>query len=178
MAMFIFPQGVLPVELTFFNAAIVSNTAVLKWQTASEENNAGFEVERSTDGKNFERLGFVEGHGTTTEVQDYNYIDYEMKVGIAYYSLKQVDFDGNYEYSNIVYVNFKSESESRLFGNVVETELRITGSGTALVFNSFGQVVKTLQLTESNIVTIDVSSYAKGIYYIRLKNETLRFVKL
>lgn len=171
--------GALPVELTYFKAELVSNTVVLKWQTATEENNAGFEVERSTDGSQFETLGFVEGNGTTTEVKNYTYIDYEIQKGIVYYRLKQIDLDGAFEYSNIVYVNFKGETGSRIFGsNLVESQLSITGSGTALVINSGGKVVETLQLTESNIVTIDISDYAKGIYYVKLENETLCFVKL
>lgn len=168
--------GVLPVELSFFRGEVVNNSTVLKWQTESEINNSHFEVEKSTDGLEFEKIGFVQGNGTTLETHDYIFIDYNTET--AYYRLKQVDFDGGFEYSDVVFVEAISEVETSILGNVTSNELQIVGSGQAYIVNSFGQVVKQLQLTESNIVTVDVSTFAKGIYFVKLKNETLRFVKI
>ena len=69
--------------------------SLLTWQTASELNNAGFEVERSADAKQWEVLGFVNGHGTTMEANDYKYLDAQPMRGMNYYRLSQTDFDGN-----------------------------------------------------------------------------------
>lgn len=86
----------LPVELLYFRV----NGDVLEWATASEENNSHFEVERSVDGRDFLAIGKVEGNGTTSERNEYKY---NIPQGAAYYRLKQVDFDGAYEYSDVVF---------------------------------------------------------------------------
>lgn len=174
-----FEANPLPVELTFFRAEIIENKSVLTWQTSSEENNSGFEVERSTDGENFETIGFVEGNGTTLEVQNYTYIDNNPTNGINYYRLRQVDFDGAFEYSDVVNVELEKETvENRIVQNPVFNELRLNGSGIVIIYNSLGQPIDELQLTESDTLTVNVSSYSKGLYYARFGNKTLQFVKL
>ncbi len=94
---------VVPVELTSFTTAVGKNAVNLNWTTATETNNKGFEIERSTDRKDWGVIGFVEGNGTTAQPQVYSYSD--RLTGISaprlYYRLKQVDFDGSYEYSDI-----------------------------------------------------------------------------
>lgn len=172
-----FESSPLPVELTFFKLEIINNSVALKWQTSTEKNNEGFEIQHSMDGIHYEYIGFVQGNGTTLEVQDYIFIDFPRN-GMNYYRLKQIDFDGGFEYSNVVYANFDNENTARMYGNVAENTLRLSGEGNALIVNSFGQVVKQIHLTESNIATINVSEFGKGIYYVKLKNETLRFVKI
>ena len=88
-----------PVELVSFDATVEGDDVVLHWETASETNNAGFEVQvRSEDGV-FEPVGFVEGHGTTTEAQVYSYIVSDLVAGAYGLRLKQIDFDGAFEYS-------------------------------------------------------------------------------
>ncbi len=95
--------GIVPVELTSFNSSAGNNAVNLSWTTATETNNKGFGIERSTDRKDWIEVGFVGGNGTTTEPQVYSYTD--KLAGITaprlYYRLKQVDFDGSYEYSDI-----------------------------------------------------------------------------
>ncbi len=92
-----------PVELTSFTAEYQFNTTVLNWTTASETNNFGFEVQRNTNESDFVTIAFVKGIGTSTEVQKYSYTDYSTSVNTNYsYRLKQVDFDGNYAYSNVI----------------------------------------------------------------------------
>ncbi|HQI42364.1 MAG TPA: T9SS type A sorting domain-containing protein [Ignavibacteriaceae bacterium] len=101
-----------PVELESFSAEINGNNVLLSWITATEINNLGFEIERSEKlearGKNtnedWEVIGFVGGKGTTTEIQFYSFIDKTITAGKYQYRLKQIDFDGSFEYSNIVEV--------------------------------------------------------------------------
>lgn len=92
--------NVLPVNLTSFEAKnIANNKNELTFRTASETNNAYFEIERSADGSNFTTIGRVEGNGTTIEAKSYTFVDETAKKGVNYYRLKQVDNDGRYEYS-------------------------------------------------------------------------------
>ena len=91
-----------PVELTSFSAAVVKNSVELRWTTATETNNKGFEVLRSLDSKSYNTIGFVNGKGTTTANQQYSYVDATAKSGKYYYRLRQVDFDGTTKYSQVV----------------------------------------------------------------------------
>jgi len=107
----------IPVELTSFTASVVDNSVILNWQTATETNNSGFEIQRLQDYKieklsewipseqNWETIGFVPGFGTTTEIRSYSYTDAGLSSGTYLYRIKQIDYDGSYEYSNVVEVN-------------------------------------------------------------------------
>ena len=102
-------ESTIPVELISFTASVNENNVTLSWTTATETNNQGFEVQRSNGGE-FEPIAFVNGNGTTTEVQIYSYIDRNVKDGSYSYRLKQVDFDGTFEYLNVVEVNVAAPS--------------------------------------------------------------------
>ena len=93
-------QQTLPVELTSFEAVRIEGNVRLEWTTASELNNDYFEVLKSYDGEIFSIIGYVDGHGTSSEVIDYSYTDSEPKQ--AYYRLRQLDYDGQFEYSDVV----------------------------------------------------------------------------
>src|SRR5690606_37787221 len=95
---------VIPVELASFTASIIDGKVNLIWQTASETNNYGFEVERKTAGQNFTKVGLVAGYGATTELKNYNFVDNSVTSAKYIYGLKQVDFDGTFEYSKEVEV--------------------------------------------------------------------------
>lgn len=94
----------LPVELTRFTGQPANEGIVLNWSTASEKNNDHFDIERSIDGKNFEKIGIQKGKGTTSAASEYKFLDKHPQKGLNYYRLKQVDFDGTHEYSHIVKV--------------------------------------------------------------------------
>lgn len=112
-------DNALPVKLVFFKGVIEDSKVKLIWQTVSELNNSHFEIERSIDGTNFEKIGKVAGNGTSSSVINYVFRDNQVNYGLIYYRLKQVDFDGKYEYSPIIAVvnNAKSTFEVRLFPN-------------------------------------------------------------
>ena len=94
--------GVLPVELISFNITRFGNNNMLYWTTASELNNSYFSVEKSIDAREFYSVGDVAGSGNTNSIINYEYLDLESKS--VYYRLKQIDYDGNYEYSDIIKV--------------------------------------------------------------------------
>jgi len=88
---------VVPVELVSFTAAAERNRAVLQWQTASETNNLGFAIERRIGAEEWQSLGFVAGHGTTTTPQSYRFADNDVQPGKYFYRLRQIDTDGAFE---------------------------------------------------------------------------------
>ncbi len=92
--------GVIPVELTSFAAVTDNRNVTLNWSTATELNNSGFQIERSS-GSEFQSVGFIAGHGTTTEVQNYSFVDQNVVAGKYSYRLKQIDFNGEFEYSDV-----------------------------------------------------------------------------
>jgi hypothetical protein len=106
------PTYALPVQLIYFSATNSDNNGQLTWATASEVDNAYFEVERSTDGVNFTEIGKVAGHGNSTVTIDYAYTDPDLSsydVSVLYYRLKQVDVDGNFTYTDIASVNIGTD---------------------------------------------------------------------
>lgn len=98
---------ILPVELLSFEAEILYNAVEFKWATASELNNDKFEIEESYDGLHFKKIGEVEGNGTSTEQQNYSFKIEKTGNGIFYYRLKQLDFDGQFEYSKVIHVSLQ-----------------------------------------------------------------------
>ena len=111
--------GFIPVELTSFRATYSKNDVQLNWSTASELNNLGFEIERSTNRSDWRIIGFREGKGTSTEPQEYSFTDdlFGNNSYILYYRLQQIDFDGSFEYSFIVEAEVKTPDEFYLSQN-------------------------------------------------------------
>ncbi len=99
----------LPIELTSFTGRALEKAIILKWATASELDNDYMAVERSADGIKFEEIGRVKGSGTTQEPQQYSLTDERPLYGINYYRLRQVDFDGAFEYHKIISVAFNGK---------------------------------------------------------------------
>lgn len=158
---------ILPVTLTSLEARARGGQTTVHWETASEINNEGFEVEHSTDGRQWSRLGFVKGNGTTTRTQEYYFVDDSPASGSNYYRLRQVDFDGQYEYSDIVsvYVGSRFESTS-VYPNPVSDELIIDDAvGQLTIYNVLGQPIVSENLVQP-ASTIDVAALQPGTYIL------------
>ena len=95
-------EEIIPVEFTSFIASQDEYKVILRWSTATETNNAGFEVQRAIEGNRFLDIGFVKGHGTSASYKDYSFKDEIKKPGFYNYRLKQIDFDGNHNFSNVI----------------------------------------------------------------------------
>ncbi len=174
----------LPVELASFNAFPTDKTIILQWQTASERNNLGFEVERSSDARDWEPLGFVAGAGTTTERQEYDYLDENPLLGTSYYRLRQVDMDGKEAFYNMVSVDFGAdEPRFKLYPNPAFASLNIELSEAAQlqVFDGTGKFMEALEVGEPGVISMDIARYSAGAYFIKIKTEkqfqTMRFLK-
>lgn len=166
----------LPVNLTSFEAQLMNGSQVmLKWVTASEQDNKHFIVERSIDGREYEPIGVVEGNGTTTLVSSYSHEDLDPYYGYNYYRLKQVDFDGKYEYSHVetVIINGQDLPDLVVYPNPIQksTTLRVvTPFEKDAMIEVVNNVGKTLQIVEmpqgANSKQIDMSNYPEGMYYL------------
>ena len=173
----IFGLNGLPVELVHFKATNIDDKVSLDWQTASELNNEGFQVERSKDGLNWEGIGFVKGRGNSSMINNYSFMDLSPVKGNNYYRLKQLDFDGSFEYSTIKTVLIEKEGISfHVFPNPVrDRKFNITfdeipkHTVTLTLFNMNGQVLKVLQVENLN-TEMDLGGYASGMYLLEVNN--------
>jgi hypothetical protein len=172
--------SVLPVELTDFSVKPSPVGFDLNWVTASENNNDYFSVERSTDGRTFASIGQVKGAGTTTEKQAYTFTDKNPLKGYNYYRLKQVDYDGNSEYSPVRSVRTGTKSSAILSPNPVQqgnnASLIVDSSTendlTIEVFNALSQVVVQQQTTVSkgvNPIQLELLALPKGAYTLHTR---------
>jgi hypothetical protein len=172
--------GVIPVELTSFAASVSDGNVTLNWGTATETNNQGFDVERNS-GNGFEKIGFVAGFGTSTEVHSYSYVDASVEVGTYTYRLKQVDYDGTFEYSSVVEVDVTAPNVFALQQNypnpfnpntMIKFSLAADSKVSLSVFDVLGQKVANLisgNLTAgSHEIDFNASNVNSGVYFYRI----------
>ena len=176
-------NGIVPVELVSFSGSIISNTVNLNWITATELNNSGFEIEKSTDNTSWNKIGFVSGNGTSTEVHNYSFTDQNPFVGTSYYRLKQIDFDGTAEYSNTIDVNYGSVSDFALEQNFpnpfnpstkIKYAIKEKGNVELKVFDLLGSEIATLVNEEQTAghyeVIFDASKLSSAVYLYTIKS--------
>jgi hypothetical protein len=168
-----------PVELTSFAATVSGKDVVLDWNTASETNNKGFDVEKNS-GNGWNVIGFVQGRGTTTNPANYQFIDRNVN-GEVYYRLKQMDFDGSFKYSDEVLAKVAVPDGYQLSQNYPNpfnpvTNIRFTlpvDSKVVLeIFNLSGELVATLaddfRSAGEYDISFNASGLASGTYIYRL----------
>jgi Secretion system C-terminal sorting domain len=171
----------LPVELASFNARTTGGKNILQWQTATEKNNRGFEIERSINSKNYVTRGFVDGNGTTTQPHNYSYSDDGVN-GVVYYRLKQFDFNGSYNYSNSIELNSVSSNEYKLDQNypnpfnpstLISYTIPDDGDVTIKIYDGLGREINTLvnKFHKAGVYSInfDASKLSSGVYFYRME---------
>lgn len=176
-----FIPTVVPVELISFSAIVENGKVRLNWYTAFESNNAGFKIERSKDGSNYEEIFFIGGNGTTTNRNVYNYLDEEVSSGVYYYRLKQVNYDGSFVYLNVVSVDLGIPEKFILEQNypnpfnpktVITFKTPTKGQITLIVYDVLGNEAATLineqKQAGSYVVEFDASQLTSGIYFYNL----------
>ena len=147
----------------------------MSWSTASEKQNSYFDIERSANGQDWTKIGTVKGHGTSSSENSYLFTDNAPLPHINYYRLKQVDFDGKFEYSTTVSINMGTFTKGfSIFPNPVADRLYFTSNnldidGTLQVFDMKGVLLKTTQLIDYQL---DVHDLPVGLYQIRLIDRT------
>jgi CubicO group peptidase (beta-lactamase class C family) len=177
------PPGTIPVELTSFTASTSEGKVYLNWTTATELNNLGFEIERKLDNSDWDRIGFVEGHGTTTEPIVYFYSDdiINITANSLAYRLKQIDFDGTYEYSEEIEIDVGGPLTFSLEQNYpnpfnpstnIKYNVPENGFVKLAVYNLVGEEVDVLVNGQVNAgfyeIEFDASKLPSGVYIYRL----------
>ena len=183
-----------PVELVSFSAEVSGNNILLNWITASEINNQGFEIERSekpearskNTNEEWMMIGFIEGNGTTTETQSYSFSDKEVLSGNYLYRLKQIDYDGKFEYSNIIEVEVITLYEFSLAQNYpnpfnpstqIKYSIKEAGLVQLKVYDILGKEVANLVNENKEAgyysVEFDASQLPSGVYIYQLTTQGL-----
>ncbi|WP_073284057.1 T9SS type A sorting domain-containing protein [Hymenobacter psychrotolerans] len=167
----------LPVELKSFTADATAKGTQVRWSTASEKDNAGFEVQRGASSDKFETIARIAGHGTTTQARSYEWLDARPLAGVSYYRLRQTDTDGTETFSPVVAV--KSGSKAAAFypnpttGSVVlAPEL---GAVRYRILNALGQALQSGESSGGS--TIDVRALQAGAYFLELQTASGRQVQ-
>jgi photosystem II stability/assembly factor-like uncharacterized protein len=181
---------VLPVELTSFTAVSQNQQVTLNWSTATEINNNGFEIQRSVPNSEFVTVGFVKGAGTTTEQKEYSFTDKNLQNGIYSYRLKQIDYNGAYEYSEAIEVDVRSLDTYTLEQNYPNPFNPTTKIGYVLsaktnvkvvVMNAIGEQIAVLvnQTQEQGYhqLTFNATNLPSGIYFYSLQTENFSETK-
>ncbi len=172
-----------PVELTSFTAEVKANNVLLNWSTATETNNRGFEIEKSY-GEEFFVIGFIQGMGTISDPQNYSFVDKDVQARQYSYRLKQINFNGTYEYSRTIEVTVNAPYDFRLSQNypnpfnpstTIKYSIPTAEFVTLKVYDLYGQEVSTLVSEQkqegSYSVKFDGSNLASGVYVYKLAAE-------
>jgi hypothetical protein len=185
-------SGALPVELLSFTFYTNKNNVTLNWSTASEINNSGFDVERSLIIKNnigeWEKIGFVNGNGTSNEPRLYSFEDKKIAAGWYRFRLKQIDYNGNYEYfaleNDVVIASPKIFSMSQNYPNPsnpkskIDYEIPVDGKVTVRLYDILGNeaalMVNETKLAGYYSTEFDGTNLASGVYFYRLTVEGSR----
>ncbi|WP_167855465.1 beta strand repeat-containing protein [Hymenobacter fodinae] len=172
----------LPVNLISFTALRQSQNVFVKWATATEKNNAYFEVQRSIDSKNFTTVGRVNGQGTTATGTTYNFTDRKPLATTTYYRLRQVDTDGTETYSSVAAVAGTDKIEASFYPNPTNSQVTlpaVSGLVKYRIYTATGQNVATGQAAGGSVV--DIQHVPMGVYFLELisadKHNVQRFVK-
>jgi hypothetical protein len=182
--------GIIPVELASLNANVKGTNVTLNWRTASETNNKGFVIERSSENGQFINVGYVEGSGTTTQPTDYSFTDQKVKAGTYTYRLRQIDLDGTSEIAGQIEVVVSVPKEFALEQNypnpfnpstTIKYSVPVDGRVTLSVFNSLGE--KVADLVNQNVEAgsyeyyFDASQLSSGVYFYRIEAGNFTSIK-
>ncbi len=179
------PLGSVPVELTSFTGDWDGSCVNLKWETATELNNHGFEIERKNKGTSgWNTIGFIDGNGTRQSPSYYSFNDLINKAGTYYYRLKQIDNDGTYKFSPLVEINIIPENDFVLEQNYPNpfnpsTKIRFSVPKSSYVkltvYNLVGEEAATLFNGNTDPgfheVNFNASEFPSGVYFCRLQYE-------
>jgi hypothetical protein len=176
-------SSVMPVELLDFSLVPQQTAIHLFWQTASEKNNKGFDIERSKEGVSWHKIGTVKGNNNTKTLQKYAFVDSEPLQGVNYYRLKQVDTEGPFSYSKILSATIKTKNTVLAYPNPFTQNLWIEGviQGDMIqIFDAVGRQVSAAKVatTVDNRLEINTSFLSPhSLYFLKIGEQVTKIVK-
>lgn len=188
-------ENPLPVELSSFSASVIGSTVKLNWKTQTEVNNYGFNVERKAGSRlseegNFEKIGFLQGNGNSNSPKYYSFEDDNLSAGKYSYRLKQIDTDGQFEYSKVIEVELGAPMKYELTQNypnpfnpttTINFSLPESGNVKLILYNTLGQEVRVIvnEYKESgtHIINFDASGLNSGVYIYKLTTGNFSAIK-
>lgn len=189
-------QSPLPVTLNNFGYKVISNKIILKWQTASEVNNIGFEIGRKYSGpldvlnSDWQKIGFVPGSGNSNSPKYYSFVDKNLANGYYTYRLKQIDYDGSYSYSDALKVKVEYKPEELDIKNYpnpfnpitkIYYEIPEDGFVTLKIYNALGKEIRTLvsdnKIAGAYEIDFDATGLPSGVYINVLQSGDRRVIR-
>lgn len=170
----------LPIELLDFKANLLKSSVELYWETASEQNNDYFTIEKSKDGKNWDFVAKVNGMGTTNTLHSYQTTDLRPYSEISYYRLKQTDINGVYNYSKVIMLNDISDDDELIYPQPSKDKFTLqtqTIYQEISLWSAFGKQVNIPYTQSAGMIVFDASTLSEGIYFLHLKNENCTLSK-
>ncbi|MCH8034155.1 MAG: T9SS type A sorting domain-containing protein, partial [Bacteroidetes bacterium] len=169
------------VEITKFTGSYINGLVQLKWQTSTETNNSGFEVQKRYEGTSFEQIGFVEGIGSTTEETLYSFTDEQNLVGRIYYQLKQIDSDSGFTFSNEIMVEIPRITDYQLSQNYpnpfnpsttikysVPSQSKIKIALYDIIGNEVSTLFEGVQRTGIHEINLTADNLSSGVYFVSM----------
>lgn len=176
IAITVWATSTLPVELLDFSGIAFKNYKQLKWMTASEINNAYFEIQSSIDGIHFNPIGTVAGNGNSSIAHTYSFDDTNPRGNDTYYRLKQVDLNGDFEYSPIILLSKESSDEISIFPNPNEGAFQIYNLenkiGTIDIYSSELKLMKQVSINAEIDPIIHIEDLSNASYYLFIHEKT------
>lgn len=176
----------LPVDFAFFSVKNKGSYALLGWATTYEENNSHFEILKSTDGYNFEVIGVVNGAGNSNELLVYEFTDHNIGQGTSYYKIRQIDYDGLYDYSDVQSITKEGDLGINVYPNPfnASTTLSIASSSDEelhlSIYDIYGIEIYSAIVEPNEEITLG-KNYSSGLYIINVYSEsetkTLKIIK-
>jgi hypothetical protein len=179
-------SGALPVTISSFTSSVSKNDVILSWVTESELNNAGFDVERQKAQGEWQKAGFISGHGTINQQMQYSFADKKLPAAAYRYRLKQKDFNGNFEYfelaGNVIINKPKEFAISQNYPNPsnpkskIDYEIPFDGKVTIKVYDILGRDAASVvdEFKEAGYYTgeFDGTNLSSGVYFYRIIADT------
>ncbi|HZZ74895.1 MAG TPA: T9SS type A sorting domain-containing protein, partial [Puia sp.] len=169
------------ITLLNFTVTKQSDNAQLNWATSSEENNKGFEIQRSTDQSSWTVLNFIAGAGNSQTEKDYQYLDQNLPAGTYYYRLRQIDYDGNSSFSKVVPVTFDDgmalelkQNHPNPFSSYTSISMVIPKAGRVqlMLYDQMGRPIQQLldeeKMPGTYTITVNKNGLSSGIYYYKM----------
>lgn len=158
----------LPIELTYFKGTAAKNSNQLIWQTATERNNKGFQIQRSGDAEIWQDLAFISGKGSTLTANNYEWVDNAPLIADNYYRLKQVDYDGSYTFSPIISIVGIVKDKVTIYPNPTSSDLFYEYDDLKAIkrIQLFDAVGKLIHETTNINGNFSVSHFPSGLYWL------------